>query len=350
MTSTALRSTGGVTEDTRWRRRVRRRRLAGVLAGVAALVATVLASIAIGSNPVSLHDVLAVLFSPDNSEASYVVHMQRLPRTVVGIVVGSGLAVAGALMQGLTRNPLADPGLLGVNAGAGLGVTIAISALGLQGPSQYAWVACLGAMLAATLVAVIGSAGHGASPARLLLAGVAVTAVLSAVSMALALMYPETFASYSSWTVGALVGREWGTIAAVAPIIVAGIVIALALGPSLGALSIGEDHARAVGIRVGRVRAAGLLGVTLMCGGATALAGPLAFLGLMVPHAVRRFTGPSQPWIIACCALYGPTLVLFADIVGRVVSMPGEYPVGFMTAIIGGPALIVVMSRSKELR
>jgi iron complex transport system permease protein len=333
------------------RRRTAARRTVGLAVGAVAVAATAVASLALGSNPVPFADVFHVLLHPDSSEAGYVVHSLRIPRTVVGLLAGAALGIAGALMQALSRNPLADPGLLGVTSGASLGVAVGVAAFGLSGPSEYVWVACAGAFVAAGIVFAIGASGKAtSSPTRLVLAGVALTAILTGITFAISLMYPLVFASYRSWTVGSLVGREISASTLATPLIAIGIVAALALGRPLGAVALGESHAQAVGVNVGRTRTASLLTVTLLCGGATALAGPIAFIGLMIPHAVRRFTGPNQPWTFAFSALYGPVTVLGADVLGRIVARPAEFPVGFMTALIGGPFLIVLLLRGKALR
>lgn len=350
MTDTSTLAKPGAVENLS-RRRATARRSAGLVLGIIALIAIIIGSIALGANPIPFDEVFRVLFHPDGSEASEIVHDLRLPRTLVGVLAGAALGTAGALMQALTRNPLADPGLLGVTWGASLGVAIGVATLGLSGPSEYVWVACLGAFIAAAVVFMIGASGNSAtSPTRLVLAGVAITAILSGINFAIALMYPMVFASYRSWTVGSLVGREISASTMVTPLILAGLLLAVLLGRPLGAIVLGESHAQAVGVNVKRTRMVGLITVTLLCGGATALAGPLAFIGLMIPHAVRRFTGANQPWTIAFSALYGPVLVLGADVFGRVMARPSEFPVGFMTALIGGPFLIALMLRGKALK
>lgn len=328
----------------------RRRRVAGLVLGAALLAILVVLSVLIGAKPLPFADVIAALTYPDASEASEIVFTLRIPRTVVGVFAGMALAVAGALMQALTRNPLADPGLLGVNAGAALAVALGIALVGITTPAQYSVFAFVGAVLATLIVLAIGRTGrYGASPARLVLAGVALAAVFSGISMALTMLFPLVFAGYRAWTVGSLVGHDLLGSMPVLPVIVVGLVIALAIGRGLGALSLGDDHARALGTPVRLVRGSALMSVTLLAGCATALIGPVAFIGLMIPHVVRRFTGPSQPWIIASCLIYGPVVLLGADILGRVVARPGEYPVAFMTALIGAPVLIAMMARRRVI-
>lgn len=330
--------------------RSRRNRWLGLLVGVLLLAVISVLSIVVGAKDLPVSAVLSVLFSPDSSEASEIVHSLRVPRTVIGLVAGTALAVAGALMQALTRNPLADPGLLGVNAGAGLAVALGIALLGLNGADQYSVVAFIGAVVATLLVLAVGRTGrYGASPARLVLSGVALAAIFAGISMALTMSLPQVFAGYRSWTVGSLVGRDLTSALPVLPVVAAAAILAVCLGPALGALSLGEDHARALGTKIRRVRGLGLLAITVLAGCATALMGPVVFLGLMIPHIVRRFTGPNQTWIIASCIVYGPTVLLTADILGRVIARPGEYPVGFMTALIGAPMLIALMLRRRVM-
>lgn len=330
---------------------MRRRRSVGVLSGCGVLIVVVLLSLALGSRGLPLTDVIGVLLEEDGSEASEIVRNQRLPRTVIGLVAGAAIAVAGGVMQALTRNPLADPGLLGVNAGAGLGVAVGIAFFSMTGPVEHGVSAFVGALLATLIVLGIGrSARGGASPTRLVLAGVALAAVFAGISMALTMMFPEVFNGYRAWTVGTLTGRD---PSASLPVIIAvglALVLAVALGPALGALLLGEDHARALGTHVGRVRLLALVAVTLLAGGGTALMGPVVFLGLMVPHLVRRLTGPHQPSILLGCLVWGPAVLLAADTMGRLVAGRGEYPVSFMTAIIGAPALIILMTRRRVIQ
>ncbi|WP_258064820.1 iron ABC transporter permease [Pseudoclavibacter sp. AY1H1] len=328
----------------------RRMRMLGLAIGVALLLVTVVLSVLIGAKPLPIPDMISALANPDGSEASEILFTLRIPRTVVGIFAGMALAVSGALMQALTRNPLADPGLLGVNAGAALAVALGIALVGITTPSEYSVFSFVGAVVATLVVLAIGRTGrYGASPARLVLAGVALAAVFSGISMALTMLFPLVFAGYRAWTVGSLVGHDLLGAMPVLPVIVVGLIVAVCISRGLGALSLGDDHARALGTRVRLVRGAALVSVTLLAGCATALIGPVAFIGLMIPHVVRRFTGPSQPWILASSLIYGPAVLLAADILGRVVAQPGEYPVAFMMAIIGAPVLIAMMARRRVI-
>jgi iron complex transport system permease protein len=256
--------------------------------------------------------------------------------------------VAGALIQALTRNPLADPGILGVNAGAGFAVTIGIGLFGLSGATGYVWFAFVGAAAATVLVYVIGSNEHGtASPATLVLAGVALGAVLTGFSTFLTLIDEETFMSVRNWGIGTIARTSLVDSAAVVPFLAAGLLVAFSISGSLNSIALGDDLAASLGTRVTRTRVLGIIAVTLLAGGATALTGGIAFVGLMVPHVVRWFVGPDQRWIITYSALVAPVLVLVADVIGRVIARPGEVEVGIVTAIVGAPVLIGLVRRRK---
>lgn len=324
------------------------RRAGGLLVILAALVLAVLASLAFGANPLSLDAVWRGLRTPDGSEASVVVWDLRMPRTLLGIVVGSAFGVAGALIQALTRNPLADPGILGVNAGAGFAVTLGVGVFGISGISSYIWFAFIGAAVATVVVYLIGAAGGGsASPITLVLAGVALGAVLGGVSSFLTLIDPETFDRLRNWGVGSIAGTKLGDAVAVLPFLAVGLIIAFALAGSLNSIALGDDLAASLGTNILRVRVFGIIAVTLLAGGGTALTGGIAFVGLMVPHIVRWFTGPDQRWIIAYSALAAPVLVLLSDVIGRVIARPGEIEVGIVTAVVGAPVLIALVRRRK---
>lgn len=320
------------------------RRLLGLGAAVAVLLAAVLLSVAVGSAMLSPDVVWQALTSSDGSASHATVSDARVDRTVLGILVGVSLGVAGALIQALTRNPLADPGILGVNAGAGFAVTLGVAVFGVTRIEQYLPFAFAGAIAGAAVVYLAASGGRGGpSPLRLTLVGVAFTAVLSGISQTLALIDTETFDRMRFWDAGTIADRPGGTAAAVAPFVLAGLLAAVCCARPLNAIALGDDAARAVGLRVGATRFGVVIAVTLLCGAATAAAGPLLFVGLMVPHAVRRFTGPDWRWILAYSAVLAPAIVLVADVLGRVVVIPAELPVGVMMPLIGAPVLIVLV-------
>lgn len=326
----------------------RNRRTLGLLAIIVTLAVSVIASLAFGSKPLPLTEVFGVLRHPDDSEASAIVWTMRIPRTIVGIVVGAAFGVAGAVIQALTRNPLADPGILGVNAGASFAVTLGVGYLGLTGITGYVWFAFAGAAAATILVYLIGSTGRGAaSPITLVLAGVALAAVLSGVTQFVRLLDAETFRAVLRWGLGSIARTDLGDTALVLPFIAVGLLLAVVISGSLNSIALGDDLAASLGTRVVLTRVLGLISVTLLAGAATALTGGIAFIGLMIPHIVRWFVGPDQRWIIAYSALAAPVLVLAADSIGRVIARPGEIEVGVLTAIVGAPVLIALVRRRK---
>lgn len=323
-------------------------RISGVIVLLALLVVVLAASLSFGANPLPISEIWRVVLSPDSSEASSIVWTLRVPRTVVGIAAGVAFGVSGALIQAITRNPLADPGILGVNAGAGFAIVVGVTLFGVGGITGYIWFSFIGAILATVLVYLIGSAGRGASsPVTLVLAGIALAAVLSAFSTFLTLMDQETFRSFRAWGLGSLSRASLDDTASVAPFLAVGILLAALISSSLNAVALGDDQATALGASVTRTRILGIIAVTLLAGGGTALTGGIAFVGLMVPHIVRWFTGPDQRWIIAYTALAAPSIVLIADVLGRVITRPGEIEAGVLTALIGAPVLIALVRRRK---
>ncbi|GAA2819605.1 FecCD family ABC transporter permease [Crossiella cryophila] len=321
---------------------------AGLLGACGVLVLVCLLSIAVGARSIPLPEVWQALWSPSDSTESLVIHDLRIPRTLLGLGVGAALGLAGALMQALTRNPLADPGLLGVNLGASAAVVIGIGWFGVGAASGYVWFAFAGAAAASVLVFLLGSAGRrAATPERLVLAGVAISAALSAFISTVVLLDNKTFDQFRYWVVGALAGRKMSTVIELAPFLLAGIVLALLLARSLNAIALGEEAGRALGADIGRTRALGAVAITLLCGAATAAAGPIGFVGLAVPHMVRGFTGPDQRWLLPYSMVLSPVLLLAADILGRILLSPGELEVGVVTAFLGAPVFILLVRRRK---
>lgn len=329
-------------------RRTRRTRIFGTTATAAALLVLavlLVLSIAVGSNDVGVRAVYDALFHNTGTVDETVVTQLRIPRTLLGLAVGAALGVGGALMQALTRNPLADPGLLGVNAGASTGIVLAIGALGITTPTGYVWFGLVGAAAASVLVYLLG--GGGGSPVRLALAGTAVTAALTAFISGALLLDPLAFAQFRFWDVGALAGRTYPVIDQVAPFIVVGLVVSMLLARPLNALALGDEGGRALGVRVGRCRAAAMVAITLLCGAATAAAGPIVFVGLIVPHIARALVGPDQRRVLPLSAVLGAILLLGADIVGRVILAPGEVEVGIVIAFLGAPVFIALVRRRR---
>lgn len=318
-------------------------RLALLAALVAVLAGVALASVAIGSKelPVSTAWNGVFHYDPASDPNHVIIHTLRVPRTIVGLMVGCALGLAGTLMQGLTRNPLADPGILGVNAGAALFVVIGIRVFDIGRLTQFAWLAFAGAAMASLVVYSLGSLGRdGATPVKLALAGAAVTAFLGSITTTVLLLDAATFDQFRFWIVGSFANRT-GTVARqVAWYLVPGIVLALFTGRWLNTLALGDDMARGLGQRVGLTRA--LIGVLIvvLAGGATAAAGPIVFVGLTVPHVARAIVGASYHWILLYSAVLAPMLLLGADILGRRINHPSEVEVGIVTAFLGAPVFV----------
>ncbi|GEK79296.1 FecCD family ABC transporter permease [Agrococcus baldri] len=342
-----------VTAPARWRARpagsrTRATRVVAVVAALAVLVVATAASVAFGARPVPLETVWAILTGAgaDPLDVAAVSGL-RGPRTAIAATVGIGLGLAGAIMQAVTRNPLADPGLLGVTSGSAFAVAIAIAAFGITAPLGYVWPAFGGALLATVLVFAVGGGMRGGSPERLVLAGVALGAVLSGAIAGLRLLDPETFSALQVWESGRLENRGLDVALPILPAIAIGAALAIALAPALNALALGDDLATSLGSRVRTTRALSIVAVTLLAGGATAIAGPIAFVGLMVPHIARWIVGADQRWILPLSGVLGAVLLLASDVLARVALWPGELPVGVVTAFIGAPVLIALVRRRK---
>lgn len=323
------------------------KRAVGLVALLAVLLAAFIASLAHGANPIPYADVWDAIWHRGENEASYIVWDQRFPRTVIAIVTGAAFALSGALIQALTRNPLADSGILGVNAGAGLAVTVGVGVFGIAGITQYIWFAFIGAAATTILVYIIGLAGgaRGANPATLVLAGVALAAVFGGITSFLQLIDPDTFEAIRNWNLGSVARTSLDDAQSVLPFLLLGFVLAIIVSTDLNSIALGDDLAASLGTKVVRARILTILAVTVLAGGATALTGGIGFVGLMVPHVVRWIVGPDQRWIFFYCLIGGPVMVLLADTLGRVIARPGEIEVGILTAVIGAPVLIALVRR-----
>lgn len=313
---------------------------------LALLVLVCLASIGIGAKALPLADVWHGLFHYAGSSDDVLVRKVRIPRTVLGLIVGSALGLAGAVMQALTRNPLAEPGLLGVNAGASAAVVSAISFFGVTSLTGYVWFAFAGAAIVSVAVYLLGGS-RSATPVRLALAGTAVTAALYGYVNAVQLLDSAALDRLRFWTVGSLASANTETVGKVWPFIAIGVVLTLLIARPLNALEMGDDTARALGAHLTRTRVLAMLAVTLLCGAATAACGPIVFIGLMIPHLVRVITGPDMRWILPYAAVLAPVLLLGADVVGRIIARPSELQVGIVTALIGGPVFIHLVRRKR---
>jgi iron complex transport system permease protein len=332
-TPTAARPAGGVRRST------------GLLAALLVLALVAVFSVSIGSQSIALDRVWSLVWHPDGSDEAIIVHDLRIPRT---LLVGAALGVAGGLMQALTRNPLADPGLLGISAGASAAIVTAAAVLGPVDPLVYIWFAFAGAAVASVVVYGIGATGRsGATPVRLALAGIVVTFALTAYVQGLVLVDRAAFEEYRFWQVGALAGHSASLAWQIGPFIVAGLLLAFGLCRALNAVALGDEAGRALGASPGRTRTLGAVAITLLCGAATAAAGPILFVGLAIPHVARAITGPDQRWVLPYCAVLAPVMLLGADIVGRVVARPGEIGVGIVSALLGAPVFIAIVRRRR---
>ena len=311
------------------------------------LAVSVVASLAIGSIRVPFGEVVAAFTAYDGSDEHAIVRDLRVPRTELGLLVGAALGAAGALMQGATRNALAEPGILGINAGAAFAVVVAIDVLGVGSVAGYAAFALLGAGATAAAVLALGATGRGAGAISLALAGAVLTWLLVSLTSAVLVFDAQTLDEFRQWVIGSIAGRDAGVALSVLPLIAAGLVIALGAGRSLNALALGDDVARSLGQRVGRARALATVGFVLLAGGAVAAAGPIAFVGLAVPHIARAFTGPDYRWVIPYSVVLGAVVLLAGDVLGRVVARPADLGVGIVTGLLGAPFFIWLVRRRK---
>jgi iron complex transport system permease protein len=318
---------------------------------VAVLVLALLAfcSLAFGVRSLPLRAVVDALLDFDpTSDAHLVVRRLRVPRTVVGLGVGAALGLSGAVMQGITRNPLADPGLLGIEAGASLAVVIGIYLFDLATLMSFVWLAFLGAGVAGVVVYTLGSLGRGGpTPVKLAVAGAALSSLLVSLTSAIILLDIDTLDQYRYWVVGSLAGARDEVAVQLLPFLAVGIVLAFLSARALNALALGDDVARSLGQRVGLARLVAALAIVLLCGSATAAAGPITFLGLIVPHLARSLCGPDYRWILPWSMVLAPCLLLAGDVVGRLVVRPAELQVGIVTAFVGAPLFIALVRRRR---
>lgn len=312
------------------------------------LVLATVASLTVGARHITAAEWADFVAGNGSAEVVTLVFSYRIPRTVLALAVGGALALAGSLIQALTRNPLADPGILGVNAGAAFAIALTIALLGATGTTVLVWPAFLGAALATGAVIALSASGKGpATPLRMTLAGVALGAVLSGLTAGLRLTDPVTFDRFRSWASGSVADADLGELAGVTPYLVIGVGLALVGARGLNALALGEDVARSLGTSVPTTRALAVIGATLLAGAATALAGPIGFLGLMAPHAIRLVLGPDQRRILPLSIVVGAVVLLAADVLARVLIPGREVPVGVVTAFVGAPVLIALIRRRK---
>lgn len=335
------------TPDAAPARRPARHRSAVVAAMGALLGILVVASLVLGTRVVGLDEVLAGLRG-DLAGYGEAAVSARLPRTALAVLVGAALAVSGASLQAVTRNPIADPGILGITYGAALVVVISIVVLGISGPYAYIAASVLGAGAAAVLVYLVGSLGPGGlTPLKLALAGAASAAAFASLTSAILLPRVDVMATFRFWQIGGVGGATWDRVLLALPVIVLGVVLALALARGMNLLALGDEVAAGLGAHVGRARLLAFVSAVVLAGAATAVAGPIAFVGLVVPHACRLLLGPDHRWVLPASAVLGACLLLLADVVGRVVARPAEVEVGIVTAVVGAPFFIWLVRRQK---
>jgi iron complex transport system permease protein len=323
-----------------------RRALAlGLLALTIVLALIGALSIAVGSRSIDLGTVVdALTDGSSGSTEETVIRDIRVPRTLLGLAVGAALGLAGALLQGVTRNPLADPGIMGLTTGAAAFVVLGISLFGIGELSAYIWLAFAGTAAAAVLVYAVASFGReGATPVKLALAGAAVAAGLWSVMAAVLMTDAQALEQIRFWQVGSLAGRNMPVFVQVIPFIAIGVALALLCGRALNGLALGEDAARALGQRVELTRGYVLVAVTILCGAATAACGPIVFIGLVVPHIARAICGPDYRWVLPYSLVISPLLFLTADVIGRLVLRPSELEVGVILGVLGAPFFIAIV-------
>ncbi|MGW1127556.1 FecCD family ABC transporter permease [Streptomyces sp. NPDC002526] len=331
----------------------RRRRVTGLAALAVAVLAVAALSLAVGARALTPAEVWHGLFAaPESdqrlSEIRLIVQTVRVPRTVLGIVAGLALGVGGALIQGYTRNPIADTGLVGVNAGASFAVVSVIAVFGLTDPLQYVWFGFLGSAVAGVVVFGLASIGRGAgNPLTLALAGQGVTVFLAAMTTAVALSDVKSLNVLRFWNAGSVAGVGYDVIWPVTAFVAVGLVLAAVMLPSLNLLNLGDDVARGLGVNIALSRTVGITAITLLAGAATAACGPIAFLGLMVAHVARYLTGPDYRWLVPYAGLLGAVVLLVCDIVGRLVVRPGELDAGVVVSLLGAPFFAVLVWRGK---
>lgn len=308
----------------------------------------VVASLVLGARVTSFNELMDGLFHPDVQSFGANVVRKRISRTVFSLFCGAALGVSGALMQSVTRNPIADPSILGVNTGASLFVVCGIAFLNISTASQYIWLALAGAAITAVFVFGIGSMGRGgATPIKLVLAGAATSAALS--SLVTAIMIPRSYVmdQFRFWQVGSVGAGSWSSITTFLPFLITGLLIGFIAAPALNALALGDDVATGLGVRTGVLRFVAALAGVLLCGAATALAGPIGFIGLLATHVIRLILGSDLRFVIPMSALAGAIILTLADVGGRLIGSPGELEVGVVTAFIGAPILIILAMKSK---
>ncbi|AFY40084.1 transport system permease protein [[Leptolyngbya] sp. PCC 7376] len=316
----------------------------GIVIGLVVLIVCFAASVAFGVADITPLEIYQALVSPDGSTEHLIIRTVRLPRSITALLVGAAVAVAGAIMQGLTRNPLADPGILGINAGAALAVVGSVFLLDASSLSAYAGSALVGATISTITVYSLGSLGRGGlTPLNLTIAGAAFTALISSLTTAILILSQRTLDEIRFWLAGSVAGRDLELVVQVLPYLSVGLLLGLALGKQLTTLSLGDSVAKGLGQNTAWVKVLAAISVVLLAGGSVAIAGPIGFVGLIVPHFVRFWAGADYRWILPYSALLGAIVILIADIIARLVIQPQELPVGLVMPLIGAPFFIYLI-------
>jgi len=333
--------------DTASLRRPAAVRLAWFAVAVVVLAALCVASVAFGVREVSLGDIFAGLRGETSGVAEAAV-VARLPRTVLAMLVGAALALAGASLQAVTRNPLADPAILGISGGAALVVVAGIAFFGLSDPYAIIALATAGAAGASAFVYAVGSLGRGgATPLKLALAGAASSAAFLSLVSAILLPRIDIVERFRFWQIGGVGGATWDRIGVAVPFLVVGALVCFVCARGMNSLALGDDLAAGLGQHVARTRLVSFVGAVILCGAATAIAGPIGFVGLIVPHMCRLLVGTDHRWLLPFTAVSGAALLVAADVVGRLIARPDEVEVGVITALIGAPFFIWIVRRQR---
>jgi iron complex transport system permease protein len=323
-------------------------KITGLLLGLFILTALLVASVLFGAKGYSLHTLVEAYSSFNGGNEHLILRTSRVPRALIAAVVGASLAVAGALMQALTRNPLASPSLFGINAGAGLAIVIAVAWFSAATMTQYMWFAFIGAALTSASVYLLGAAGSGgAAPVNLTLAGAAIAAFAASLTSGILLGNNKAFDQVLFWLVGSVADRELSMLGAVLPYVAAGMIVAFSIGRPLNILAMGDDVAASLGQNTALVKLAVAASVVVLAGGSVAVAGPISFVGIVIPHIARSLVGTDHRWLLPYCAVLGGILLVGADIASRFILMPSEVPVGALTALIGVPFFVVLARRDR---
>ncbi|AQS06555.1 FecCD family ABC transporter permease [Clostridium beijerinckii] len=308
----------------------------------------VIISLAFGSKNIGISQAINALLNSDDTSFAALVVRERIPRTIFSIMAGASLGISGALMQSITRNPIADPSILGVNTGASLFVVIGIAFFNINSANEYIWIALVGAGITSIFVYTIASIGSGGmTPIKLALAGSATSAVLTSLVSVIILPRSEVIDAYRFWQVGSVSGATWESIGLMLPFLIIGLIISIILAPALDILALGDEVATGLGVNIGIIRIICAIAGVILCGATTAVAGPIGFVGLMIPHSIRLIFGSNLRGLVPMSAIGGAVLLTISDVLGRVIGSPGELQVGIITAFLGAPILIIIARKAK---